>query len=74
MIDHLETNNLFQLIESWKEENIDLALILVKNNNELKQALISRYAPILDLVGSKNLSALKKIPKNISEKKFYKKK
>ena len=32
MIDHLETNNLFQLIESWNEENIDLAIILVKNN------------------------------------------
>lgn len=68
-----EKQNLFNLIESWEEGNIKIALQIIKNNNELKSAAEERYMPLLSFVDAKSLASLKSLPKKLSTPKFLKK-
>lgn len=68
-----EKQNLFNLIESWEEHNIKIALQIVKNNRALKIAAEERYMPLLSFVNAKSLASLKSLPKKLSTSKFLKK-
>lgn len=65
-----EKQNLFQLIESWEEDNIKIALQVIKKNEELKNVVEERYRPLLDFVEAKSLQSIKSLPKKLNTPKF----
>jgi hypothetical protein len=44
-----EKDNLFKLIESWDEDNIGIALQIIKGDGNLKYAVEEKYRPLLIL-------------------------
>ncbi|MCH2045833.1 MAG: leucine-rich repeat domain-containing protein [Saprospiraceae bacterium] len=54
-----EEKNFFNLIESWDDANIDLALQMMKGNKALKQAAQERYAQVLVILKRKTVKSLK---------------
>lgn len=68
-----EQRNLFDLIESWEVNNIQLALQLIKKNKPLRKAATDRYMPLIEFIEAKSLQALKTLVKKINNTKFYKK-
>ena len=61
----LQKENLFRLIETWDQANIDLAFLLIKKNPPLKEALKERYLPLLNFMGYKSLLTFKNIANKI---------
>jgi len=59
MSDLPEKEQLFQLIESWDDKNIELGLQLMKGNKELKAAAIERYQQTLTVLKRKTVKSLK---------------
>ncbi|MGH1337619.1 MAG: hypothetical protein ACRBFS_15980 [Aureispira sp.] len=51
-----QTENLFEVIESWQKENIALALTLIRHNKTLREATRERYLPLLNFVGQLMIS------------------
>ncbi len=68
-----EIENLFQLIESWDENNIKIALQVVKGNDELKNVMEKRYRPLLNFVGVKSFQSLRTLPKKLNSPKILSK-
>ena len=54
-----EQENLYQLIETWDDNNIDLALQLLKGNKELEKSTKLRYQETLDVLKRKTIKSLK---------------
>ena len=48
-----ELKALVSLINSWQEENIELAFQILKGNRTFKQEVAALYGPILELIGKK---------------------
>ncbi|MCH2046548.1 MAG: leucine-rich repeat domain-containing protein [Saprospiraceae bacterium] len=62
--------NLFRLIESLDSNNMKLALLLLKNNPELKAYADRRYGEILQLCGKKSFRSLPKIFEDVRSRKI----
>jgi len=60
-----QKENLYRLIESWQEENIDLALQLAETNRTLLKALRGRYMPLVRMVGGHRLKQIKEFPQRL---------
>ena len=54
-----EEKSFFDLVESWDDANIDLALQMLKGNKELKAAAEKRYAKVLQILKRKTIKSLK---------------
>lgn len=68
-----QSNNLFQLIESWDSNNLQLAFQLIKKNSALQKAVEERYMPLITFVGGKSLQVLKTLAQKFEDRKLYKK-
>lgn len=61
-----QKEKLFQLIDSWDENNIELALQITKGSPALLKAVRQRYMPIVRLVGGRFLKNLLQVPQKIA--------
>jgi hypothetical protein len=70
MIDELEQEKLsiLALIESWKKENVDLALQIMRGKRKLRALVKEHYTPMLTaLFGKVDLNVLKKMPEKLEK-------
>ena len=58
-----EEQNFFNLIESWDDTNIDIALEMMKGNKALKEAAQNKYQKLLITLKRKTLKSIKGMPK-----------
>lgn len=70
-MDAMTLPQLYTLIESWNSTNITLALTLAKGNAHWRQALKTRYLPLLQAVGRKTLRSLPSLPQLLLRPKHY---
>lgn len=66
-----EIDKLFELIESWQKDNIDLALTIIRHNRALREATRARYLPLLKFVGRKTLRSLHQLPLFLQRPKYH---
>lgn len=70
----LQKSALFDLIETWELQNINLAKQLIKNNKALQAAVAQRYRGLLKLLGRKTIQSLLNLGKKLQgDKQLYRK-
>ena len=69
-----QKDSLFDLIETWELQNINLAKQLIKNNAALKVAVAQRYRGLLKLIGRKTIQSLLNLAEKLqTDKQLYRK-
>ena len=70
----LQKSALFDLIETWELQNINLAKQLIKNNKALQAAVAQRYRGLLKLLGRKTIQSLLNLGEKLQgDKQLYRK-
>ncbi len=57
-----ELKALIQLIESWKAENLEIAVQIMKGDQHLKKAVAQYYQPILSQIKGVGILSISKVP------------